>query len=84
MGVADGLAHGPGAPPPPPGAARARPGQARRLARSQGRREASVAGVAQSVLLPAALAGAILSALVRNGRALVNRPLLRPDLTQQW
>ena len=44
----------------------------------------SVAGVAQSVLLPAALAGAILSALVRNGRSLVNRPLLRPDLTQQW
>ena len=38
----------------------------------------------QSVLLPLALTGAILAALVRNGRRLVNRPQLCPDLTQPW
>ncbi|KAK9821743.1 hypothetical protein WJX81_001555 [Elliptochloris bilobata] len=49
-----------------------------------GRHEASVAGAAQLVLLPLALAGAILAALVRNGSRLVNCPQLCPDLTQPW
>ena len=50
----------------------------------QGRQEASVVGVTQSVLLPLALAGAILAAVVRNGRGLVNKPQLCPKLVQPW
>jgi len=50
----------------------------------QGRQEASAAGVTQSVLLPLALAGAILVAVVRNGRGLVNKPQLCPKLVQPW
>ena len=51
----------------------------------QGTGDASVASVLfQSVLLPLAAAGALLFVLVKNGRTMVDRPQLRPELCQPW
>lgn len=38
----------------------------------------------QSVLLPLAVAAALLYVLVKNGRSMVDRPQLRPELCQPW
>ena len=38
----------------------------------------------QSVLLPLAVAAALLFVLVKNGRTMVDRPQLRPELCQPW
>ena len=51
----------------------------------QGTGDASALAVLfQSVLLPLAVAGALLFVLVKNGRTMVDRPQLRPELCQPW
>ena len=51
----------------------------------QGTGDASAVSVLfQSVLLPLAVAAALLYVLVKNGRTMVDRPQLRPELCQPW
>ncbi len=43
-----------------------------------------VVALFQSTLVPLAVAGALLFVLVKNGKAMVDRPQLRPELAQPW
>ena len=43
-----------------------------------------VAALFQSTLMPLAVAAALLFVLVKNGKAMVDRPQLRPELAQPW
>lgn len=43
-----------------------------------------IAALFQSTLLPLAVAAALLFLLMKNGKAMVDRPHLRPELSQPW
>lgn len=53
--------------------------------RMQGKAEGSIGkALLQQVLLPIALSAGMVAYVLKNGKKLVNRPLLRPDLSQPW